>query len=323
MSSLQFLKDESWDFPFFKKLAANDTGASSGHQGGMVIPKDLRIFFPNLTGQPTSEQPTIDQHIKAILIVNGQKVGAITTRYQIQSWGGTRRPESRLTSNLTSLLNQARADDYIVIQRSLENLDLYRLWLISQGSPSYNDFAQLAGNKRWGTIQKDIPMTQEDINRAAIELNQSEEKPFSLFEEEPKHRETRSRRIARSIIFRATIQALYDCTCSVCRIGLSSPKGVFEVIAAHIVPKSKQGSDDVRNGLALCRTHHWAFDNGLFAIDQNRRILVPEVVCQIDRNEILAEFNGQPIKEANDSNLLADLSAFEWHRDNILLIENG
>jgi hypothetical protein len=34
--------------------------------------------------------------------------------------------------------------------------------------------------------------------------------------------------------------------------------------AAHIVPKNKNGTDDPRNGLTLCRAHHWAFDAGLF-----------------------------------------------------------
>ena len=36
-----------WDFPIFKILANNDTGAAAGHQGGVVIPKDLRVYFPD------------------------------------------------------------------------------------------------------------------------------------------------------------------------------------------------------------------------------------------------------------------------------------
>ena len=36
--------------------------------------------------------------------------------------------------------------------------------------------------------------------------------------------------------------------------------------AAHICGKAHNGSDDWRNGLALCSTHHDAFDAHLFAI---------------------------------------------------------
>ena len=37
--------------------------------------------------------------------------------------------------------------------------------------------------------------------------------------------------------------------------------------AAHIRPKEKRGSDDPRNGLVLCASHHRALDAGLFGIE--------------------------------------------------------
>ncbi len=53
----------------------------------------------------------------------------------------------------------------------------------------------------------------------------------------------------------------YGPRCAVC--GISS----LEVLdAAHLRPKNKNGSDDPRNGLVLCATHHRAFDAGLFSI---------------------------------------------------------
>jgi putative restriction endonuclease len=41
--------DEDFDAPLFNVLAHNDTGQAVGHQGGIVIPKDLDPYFPQLS----------------------------------------------------------------------------------------------------------------------------------------------------------------------------------------------------------------------------------------------------------------------------------
>ena len=56
--------------------------------------------------------------------------------------------------------------------------------------------------------------------------------------------------------------------CAVCDLALMP---VLE--AAHIVPKEENGSDDPRNGLALCVLHHRMFDAGLFAVEPASRVL--------------------------------------------------
>ena len=57
-----------FDRPVFKQLSYNDSGESPGHQGGIVIPKDLDPYFPQLSGKISSSNPTIDENIKAILV---------------------------------------------------------------------------------------------------------------------------------------------------------------------------------------------------------------------------------------------------------------
>ena len=126
------LEDPKWDAPFFKVLAMNDTGAASGHQGGMVIPKDLRNYFPGLSGTTNIYLPTLDHRITAQLFVNEKFVGTADTRYQFQTWGGERNAESRLTDNLGPLRNRATGGDILIIQRSIDNLELYRLILVTQ-----------------------------------------------------------------------------------------------------------------------------------------------------------------------------------------------
>jgi len=318
--SLEFLSDEKWDFPFFKKLAANDTGSSPGHQAGMVIPKELRIFFPSLTGHPTATNPTVDRNVRALLTVEGKEIDLVTTRYQIQTWGGTRRPESRLTGNLTSLRDQAGPDDFLIIQRNIRELDFYRLSLIKTTNPSYKHLVNITKGKRWGVLQGNIPVTQAGIDASKEEEFQRERSTFNLFDSDIRRTETRSTRLARSIVFRESVQKIYNYTCSVCGVSLKSPRGHVEIDAAHVVPRNLDGSDDARNGIALCKRHHWAFDLGLFSIDKQRKIIVPDIVAKIPQNKVLSDLSGISIREASEEKLVVNGEALRWHRDNVLVI---
>lgn len=62
-------------------------------------------------------------------------------------------------------------------------------------------------------------------------------------------------------IFRKQVLEKQGAKCAVCDLAVP---GVIE--AAHIVPKRHNGTDDARNGLALCATHHRMFDAGLFLV---------------------------------------------------------
>ena len=62
--------------------------------------------------------------------------------------------------------------------------------------------------------------------------------------------------------FRFHILEKYGCKCAVCDI-----RHPQLIIAAHICGKEHNGSDDWRNGIPLCATHHEAFDDHLFCIE--------------------------------------------------------
>ena len=65
----------------------------------------------------------------------------------------------------------------------------------------------------------------------------------------------------RQQVFRFQVLAQYGAKCAVCSI--THPNLLK---AAHIRGKREKGSDDWRNGLPLCSTHHDAYDAQLFAI---------------------------------------------------------
>lgn len=139
---------------------------------------------------------------------------------------------------------------------------------------------------------------------------------FSLFDESSANI-SRSTRVGRSAAFRQIVLQAYCNQCCVCAGSLVDLFGFYETEAAHIVPKSHAGSDDARNGLALCRKHHWAFDRGMFGIDNNYRILVPDRVSSITENVSLLNYNGSLIECFHDS-ATPHLSALDWHRNHIL-----
>jgi putative restriction endonuclease len=69
--------------------------------------------------------------------------------------------------------------------------------------------------------------------------------------------------------FRFQVIAQYGCKCAVCSI----THGRLTK-AAHICGKEQHGSDDWRNGIPLCSTHHDAFDAHLFAIQPETLAIV-------------------------------------------------
>jgi putative restriction endonuclease len=75
--------------------------------------------------------------------------------------------------------------------------------------------------------------------------------------------------------FRQAVIESYDCRCCVCGLKIPTPDFMaWEVEAAHIVPHGSNGRDDVWNGIALCKFHHWAFDTGWFSLSSDCRVIV-------------------------------------------------
>lgn len=81
-------------------------------------------------------------------------------------------------------------------------------------------------------------------------------------------------RQGRDIRFRLQIVPIYGYACLLCGIKVLLPSGITLVEAAHIHQFAKSRNDDISNGMALCRNHHWAFDQGLWTIGTDFKIIV-------------------------------------------------
>ncbi len=91
-------------------------------------------------------------------------------------------------------------------------------------------------------------------------------------------RETKQR--VHQPVFRAVVMRAYNTQCAVCALRHGQL-----LDAAHIVPDSHEaGIASVRNGLALCKIHHAAFDARILGVR-------PDLVVQI-RADLLDEIDG-------------------------------
>lgn len=309
-----------FDTPLFKILAHNDTGQAVGHQGGIVIPKDLEPWFPQLSRRVTPIAPTQEEFVIADLFEGGQFLSSVQTRYQYQTWGGTRSPERRLTGNLGSLRNIAHAGDLFLIERGITDDKHYRFTLLRQGTAQHNQASVGLEGRRWGPLLREMPPVREsEVDTAVAKITEFESKIFELFEANAGVTETRSVRVARSRAFQTHVAKLYQRRCAMCGEGLCHPSGRSETESAHIVPRRLSGSDDARNGLQLCRSHHWAFDCGLIGIGQRYEMTIPPSVLAVLQNRSLAGLNGKPIALPTDGTLAPHRSALAWHSTHILL----
>jgi putative restriction endonuclease len=88
--------------------------------------------------------------------------------------------------------------------------------------------------------------------------------------------------------FRQRVLKAYQRSCTVCRLGRDERlDGLID--AAHILPdRHERGEPVVRNGLALCKIHHAAFDMNIMGIR-------PDQVIEI-RSDILLERDGPMLR---------------------------
>ncbi|ELZ25911.1 HNH endonuclease [Natrinema limicola] len=120
----------------------------------------------------------------------------------------------------------------------------------------------------------DAEPSSEEIEREREAIEQLVETEPELTEDETVY--TESRRRARDSGFAELVKEAYDHKCAICGARRESPQGGFEVEAAHIYPKSQDGTDDPRNGITLCRLHHWAFDSGWLSVSDDYQVIVQE-----------------------------------------------
>ncbi len=79
--------------------------------------------------------------------------------------------------------------------------------------------------------------------------------------------------------FRRIVVATYDHRCALCGVRIITPEGHTVVDAAHIIPWNRSMNDDIRNGMALCKLCHWAFDEGMMGVSDDYNVITSRQIA--------------------------------------------
>jgi predicted restriction endonuclease len=155
---------------------------------------------------------------------------------------------------------------------------------------------------------------EDDLIDTAIELEALE--AWSPFED-PNRVLYKVNAQKRDQHFRKIVLRNYQSTCAVTGQHFEL-NDMVEAQAAHIISKEKHGSDNPKNGLALSRSVHWAFDQGIFTVTDQFEVLIhPKAKSATVRNFPLFEQDRKQIHLPKEQFFLPHQEALQWHRDEV------
>ena len=126
--------------------------------------------------------------------------------------------------------------------------------------------------------------------------------------------------VVRNAIFRKSVVYLYNYSCAFCRMKVQSAIRQNIVDGAHIKPFSIFNDNNIGNGISLCKNHHWAFDNGLFSVDRDYKIIVAKnFVEHSPYAKSIKHFEQKKLLLPTSTEYFPRLDALEWHRNYVFM----
>ncbi|EAZ93065.1 HNH endonuclease [Crocosphaera chwakensis] len=153
-----------------------------------------------------------------------------------------------------------------------------------------------------------------------LDINQSfEETGTEAVEETETTRKFYMRKsLVRDSFFRKAVIHAYDYRCSLCQLRVIKSLSQSIVDGAHIKPFAQFYDNKIDNGISLCKNHHWAFDRGIFSIDDNYQVLISDNFAEDSPNtKPIRDFQGETILLPNSQTYFPSLEAIQWHRQNV------
>lgn len=193
--------------------------------------------------------------------------------------------------------------------------DLYTILRVSE----YQEiFRQIIINRYFPELREKIGdlTIEQEAEEYSEQLIQDTQHPFSM------HRDVESIQVETSIRsagFRRAIMQVYVYTCAVCELNIRASSGESVTDAAHIIPFSVSYNDDIRNGISLCKSHHWAFDTGLISVNEAYEVIVsPSMTEQGPTASMLTQLRNKRIWLPSGEEYRPAQAALTWHREKVM-----
>jgi putative restriction endonuclease len=129
------------------------------------------------------------------------------------------------------------------------------------------------------------------------------------------YREDKDR--GREARFRLTVVPAYDYTCALTGYRLTTIDSGSIVDAAHIHQFADSRNNDPRNGIALSKNAHWLFDQGLWSLSDDYRVIVASQRFDESGDDafLLRNMGGKQIALPINRDYWPDKAHLNWHRE--------
>jgi predicted restriction endonuclease len=213
-------------------------------------------------------------------------------------------------------------------KRTLNSQCRHRIdWLRTLGLVTSARGSYSLSEDGWQFVQKHPPeaiaIQPHEVEAQGKQLNELILGEFQPFDLSTGKAVSLRQSFVRDRAFREIVVSQYDYHCAVCEFRLAAPRGTYEAEAAHIVPKRRRGADDPRNGVCLCGTCHWLFDEGIVSVHaEDLSVLTAEYLGRkaSDKSvQRVLEYRGRRIRLTQNPQYSPAKEALRWHNEQIFL----
>lgn len=227
------------------------------------------------------------------------------------------------------LLPQAGKENELqtILERKIPLTSVNKIKEVATGAKFDDDLFALLKVREWRDILRSILVDKyfaPSAKRTLLEQSELNDEAYryslELLKEEKgiKINLDEIKPAARSQGFRIAIVKAYAHRCTTCGIRILTADGHTIVEAAHIVPFYLTKNDDPRNGLCLCRTCHWIFDEGLLSVSSQYEVVTSaQLIANSNLPSYVVTLAGRGIIHPIEEKFMPDLDALAWHRKEI------
>lgn len=319
------------DRVYVRKLYAQELGIRSGREGEagryFFVSHEFTQYFPPLS------KTVLNDSVYINIMPSGKNETVLSkyiyhnSRFAENRENGRNEYRIYLNSDIEPGGDTYKIDDIIVFQRiSLEGDLIYKLYHfpVRNREAEYDHLNSLleryapsrSGNHALVPIAE-IPFIELLPGDSLIKTKIIPEKikedalasPFEMLPVDLLKEEFQFTNLIRENAFRELVLYFYGYKCAFTDKVLNY-KELYNLEAAHIIPDSHLGPAHPKNGLALSRDMHWAFDKGFLTVNTEFIIQVHEAVRGV---EALACVHGRRIFLPQDTRAYPSEKALDYH----------